>query len=260
MMSTSLRKAQVSSFTLIKGTMIPETYAVFAAWDVNRSKRENLDRLRRDNFIGVRSAAWLRDLAKVFSRRFEPAGRDRALVILAQTGCPLDEWKPIMLWHITRDEFLLRDFLINWLYSRFEAGGLRLKPEELHDFLGDLHRRGGETKHEWSEVTKRRVAAGLLKAAADFGLLRGSTTKEFGSYHMPERSFLYVLYAIRDELVSPARVISSPDWRMFLMSPTDVEREVLRLHQYKKLQYEEAGTLIQLTLPHQSALEYAKAV
>ena len=35
---------------------------------------------------------------------------------------------------------------------------------------------------------------------------------------------------------------------------------LLRLHQYKKLQYEAAGTLIQLTLPHQSALEYAKAV
>jgi hypothetical protein len=47
---------------------------------------------------------------------------------------------------------------------------------------------------------------------------------------------------------------------MFLMSPTDVEREVLRLHQYKKLQYEAAGTLLQLTLPHQTALEYAKAV
>jgi len=259
-MSTSSRAATVSSFTVIKGAMIPETYAVFAAWDFKKSKRENLDLLRRENFIGARSAGWLRDVAKVLNRRFEPAGRDRALVILAQAGCPLDEWKPIMLWHITRDEFLLRDFLVNWLYPLFEAGVLRLKPEELSDFLRDLRHRGGETEHEWSEVTKRRVAAGLLKAAADFGLLRGSAIKEFGSYHLPERSFLYVLYAIRDELVSPARVISSPDWRMFLMSPTDVEREVLRLHQYKKLQYEAAGTLLQLTLPHQTALEYAKAV
>jgi hypothetical protein len=68
------------------------------------------------------------------------------------------------------------------------------------------------------------------------------------------------LYAIRDDLVNPSRVISSPDWRMYLLSPADVEREVLRLHQYKKLQYEAAGTLLQLTLPHQSALEYAEAV
>lgn len=240
--------------------MIPETYAVFAGWDFNKSKRENLDRLRHENFIGARSAGWLRDVAKVLNRRFEPAGRDRALVILAQSGCPLDEWKPIMLWHITRDEFLLRDFLVNWLYPRFEAGVLRVKPEELDEFLRNLRNRGGKTEHEWSDVTGRRVEAGLLKAAADFGLLKGSAVKEFASYHLPERSFLYVLYAIRDQLVSPAKVINSIDWRMFLMSSADVEREVLRLHQYKKLHYEAAGTLLQLTLPHQTALEYAKAV
>ena len=259
-MKASSRAAIVSSFTLIKGTMIPETYAVFTAWDLDRSKRENLDLLRRENLIGVRSAAWLRDIAKVLNRRFEPAGRDRALVVLAQAGCPLDEWKPIMLWHITRDEFLLRDFLINWLYPRFEAGVLRLRPEELTEFLLGLRHRGGETEHEWSDATLRRVAAGLLRAAADFGLLRGSRVKEFASYHLPDRSFLYLLHAMRDEHVSPARVISSSDWRMFLMSPDDVERDLLRLHQFKKLQYETAGTLLQLTLPHQTALEYAEAV
>jgi hypothetical protein len=259
-MSASSRAATVSSFTLIKGTMIPETHAVFAAWDFDRSKRENLDRLRHENFIGVRSATWLRDVAKVLNRRFEPAGRDRALVVLAQARCPMDEWKPILLWHITRDEFLLRDFLIHWLYPRFEDGVLRLRPEELTEFLLDLRHRGGEIEHDWSEATLQRVAAGLLKAAADFGLLRGSGVKEFASYHLPERSFLYLLHAMRDTHANPARVISSPDWRMFLMSPDDVEREVLRLHQFKKLHYEAAGTLLQLTLPNQTALEYANAV
>ena len=33
-MSASSRARIVSSFTLVKGTMIPETYAVFAAWDL----------------------------------------------------------------------------------------------------------------------------------------------------------------------------------------------------------------------------------
>lgn len=259
-MSASSRAKVVSSFTLIKGTMIPETYAVFAAWNLERSKRENLDRLRRENFIGIRSAAWLRDVAKVLNRRFDPDRRDRALVVLAQAGCPLEEWKPILLWHITRDEFLLRDFLVNWLYPQFEAGALRVRPEELQDFLLGLGHRGGEIEHPWSEATRQRVAAGLLKAAVDFGLLRGSGIKEFGSYHLADRSFLYLLQAMRDEQISPARVIASRDWRMFLMNPDDVERELLRLHQYKKLHYEAAGTLIQLTLPHQTALDYAVAM
>ena len=33
--------------------MIAETYAVFAAWDFGFSKMDNLDRLRRENFIGA---------------------------------------------------------------------------------------------------------------------------------------------------------------------------------------------------------------
>ena len=112
----------VSSFTVIKGAMLEETYAVFSAWDFDRSKRENLDRLREENFIGAKSATWLRDVAKVLNRRFEPDGRDRALVVLAKGECDIEEWKPLLLWHMTRDEFLLHDFLENWLFSAYDAG------------------------------------------------------------------------------------------------------------------------------------------
>jgi hypothetical protein len=259
-MSAPTRASVVSSFTLIKGTMIPETYAAFAAWDFDKSKRQNLDHLRQDNVLGIRSATWLRDVAKVLNRRFDPAGRDRALVVLAQAGCPLHVWKPILLWHMTRDEFLLRDFLIHWLYPLFQTGALRMRPRELDDFLLGLAHRGGETQHEWSEATRQRVAAGLLKAAADFGLIRGTAVKEFASYSLPERSFLYILHAMRDQHVSPARIISSEDWQMYLMDSDQVEHELFRLHQFKKLDYEAAGTLLQLTLPDQTALEYAEAM
>ena len=94
--------------------------------------------------------------------------------------------------------------------------------------------------------------------AVDFGLLRGSVVKEFASYHLPERSFLYLLYAIREETHSPRKVIESDDWRMFLMLPSDVEQELLRLHQFRKLDYQVAGSIVQLTLPCASACEYAE--
>ena len=49
-MKPPARSHVASSFTLIKGAMFDETYAVFAAWDFGSSKKENLDRLRRENF------------------------------------------------------------------------------------------------------------------------------------------------------------------------------------------------------------------
>lgn len=257
-MSPRPRSNIASSFTIVKGAMIDESYAVFAAWDFSRTKRDNLNHLRESNYIGAGSATWLRDVAKVLNRRFDPADRDRALVLLAQNGCDLEEWKPLLLWHMSRDEFLLRDFLQNWLYSAYESGVFRVHPESLHAYLRDVGGRGGITEHAWSDQTLRRVATGLLSITEDFGILRGSVGKEFASYHLPERSFLYLLHALHDENLNPAKVIAAPDWRMFLMRPADVERELLRLHQFRKLEYEVAGSLVQLSLPSANSYEYAE--
>ena len=240
--------------------MIPETYAVMSEWDFSRTKKENLDRLRTENYIGAPSAAWLRDVAFVLNRRFEPEGRDRPLVTLAKGRISLDEWRPVLLWHITRDEFLLREFLQDWLFPAFEDGRFRVRPEEVREHLRGIGNRGGITEHEWSESTTNRVAAGLLKTAADFGLLVGTVPKRFATYHLPDRSLLYLLHAMWDALTNPERVIHSPDWRMFLMRPGDLEHELLRLHQFQKLRYEVAGSLIQLSLPCATAAEYAETM
>lgn len=257
-MNAALRANVASSFTVVKGAMIDETYAVFAAWDFERSKRENLDRLREENFIGASSATWLRDVAKVLNRRFDPDGRDRSLVVLAKHSFPVEEWKPLLLWHMTRDEFLVRNFIETWLFAAYDSGAFRVHPEDVEKYLGEINKRGGTTEHAWSEQTTKRVAAGLLKIAVDVGLLRGSMAKEFVSFHVSERSFLYLLHAMRDENLSPSKLVSSPEWRLFLMRPADVEHELLRLHQYRKLEYQVAGSLVQLSLPCTSAREYAE--
>jgi hypothetical protein len=257
-MKVSDRSNVASSFTLIKGAMIDETYAVFAAWDFGSTKKDNLERLRHENYIGVRTAARLRDFIFVLNRRFDPNARDRALVRLAQSGCPIEEWKPILLWHMTRDEFLLRDFLINWLYPTFIAGAYRVKPEDIYEHIRGIRLRGGKIEHAWSETTLNRVSAALLKISVDFGLLRGSVVKEYAGYHLPERSFLYLVYALREQTQSPRKVLASEDWRMFLMQPSDVERELLRLHQYQKVDYQVAGSIVQLALPCANACEYAE--
>jgi hypothetical protein len=254
------RSRIASSFTHVKGALIDDTYAVLSAWDFSVPKKVNLDRLRDTNFIGAKSQTWLRDVAKVLNRRFDVDGPDRPLAVLARGGCSLDEWRPILLWHMTRDEFLLRDFLQNWLFPAYEAGTYRIRPEELYEHLRTVDARGGTTEHEWSDATLNRVAVGLLKTAVDFGLLRGANIKEFASYHLPERSFLYLLHALRDFGASPGRMTSARDWRMFMLRPDDVERELLRLHQFKKLGYEVAGSLVALTLPSATSLEYAEAM
>jgi hypothetical protein len=250
----------VSSFTLVKGAMIEETYTAFSTWRFAKPKKENLDRIRRDNPIGAKTETWLRDVAKVLNRRFDPAGRDRPLVTLAQHRCDMDVWKPLLLWHITRDEFLLRDFLLHWLYPRFDDGTFRISAEEIRPYLLGVSKRGGVVEHKWTETTLDRVAVGLLRIATDFGLLTGVQRRQFASYHLPDASFLYILHAMREQRLAPARLVASPEWRMYLMRPSDVERELLRLHQFRKLEYHVAGSLVQLKLPYEGTSQYAEGM
>lgn len=255
------RSRVVSSFTIIKGSLIDETFAVFRDWDFSLSRQENLRRVREDNSIGATSAHWARDVAKVLNRRFDPADRDRSLVELARAGCDREIWKPLLLWHMTRDEFLLRDFLVTWLYPQFAQGAYRLHTEDVVSYLKSLAKKKGiEWSGTWTEATTSRVASGLLRMATDFGLLAGVQHKEFASYHLPEPSFIYLLHALADVEPNARKVVDSEDWRMFMMDSSDVERDLLRLHQFRKLHYEVAGSLAQLKLPSGSAAEYARGL
>ncbi len=91
------RAGDVSTDSVIKGPMIEETYAALSHWDFALSQQENLSRIQSANIIAASSASWLHNVCKVLKRRFDPSGRDRALVDLAQGGLSYETWKPLML-------------------------------------------------------------------------------------------------------------------------------------------------------------------
>lgn len=216
------RATVVSSFTVIKGEQIDATYRAFAHWDLGASKKANLDHLKVNDPLGRRTANWWRDFAKTINRRFDTDGRDRIIVELAQAGVSMDIWRPLMLWHMTRDEFLVRDFLTHWLYAQHAAGTWRVSVADVVPYLDALHCRDGvEIKDVWSPTTTERVASGLLRLAVEFGLMTGTLSREFISYHLPSDAFLYLLHAATETYPNAHRMIHAEDWRMYLMGPED---------------------------------------
>src|SRR5689334_16532521 len=93
----------VSSFTIIKGSLIDESRELLREWDLSCDRTANLERLRRSPALGGRSENWRRDVAKVLQRRLDPAGRDRPLLELARTRATRETWSAALLWHMTRD-------------------------------------------------------------------------------------------------------------------------------------------------------------
>jgi hypothetical protein len=104
-----------------------------------------------------------------------------------------------------------------------------------------------------------RTARDLLRMARDFGLLEGDgATKTFSTVHLSDDLILYFCHMIASEEKSTSRVPTSELWKLLLLSPDQVNTHLLRLHQYRKLNYHIAGSLVELTLPCASPCEYAE--
>lgn len=243
------KQAEVSSFLAIKGALIEETFRAFRDWDLTMTPSANLERLRETNSIGASSTAWLTNIIDVLKRRYDITGPDRLLVRLTQQGWHIEDWRPVMLWHICRTDELLRVFLADWLFEKRDEGIALINTDAVCDFLAKQIRKRLGSSSAWKETTLSRVAIGLLRTAVDFQLMRGRTTKEFETYRIPEPSFLYLLHALMEREQNTRNVIHAPDWRLFLLHPEQVEEELLRLHQFGKLRFERAGTFLELTLP-----------
>lgn len=230
---------------------------MFLEWDLAKSFEENLSRAHELNTPAAENEGWLKEVTATISSRWRHDPRLSAIVELAQCAT-LDVWRPCILWHIGQVDELYYRFATEWLFDEYEAGTYRLRTADVVPFVEKITASRAEGKKGLSEYGIKRASRDLLRMAADFGLLKGSAVREFNSYHLPEESFLYLLHAMYESYGNARDVVHSPDWRLFLMSTTDVERELFRLHQFRKLRYEVAGSLVELTLPCSSAAAFVE--
>ena len=256
---TSTSTPTISTFSVTKGGKVEETYECFRQWDLSASLDENLDQIQRENRIGARTGAWLKEMRKIFHARFGDIERHTPLIRLAKAHMPIDSWRPLLLWHLCFRELLLSDFLETWLFPRKQEGLLRVRGVDVRDYLTELRSRG-MIDAPWTESTVSKMAGALPGYAADFGLLHGKTVKEITAFHLPDESLLYVLQSIAEETASADRFLNDVRWRRFLLSRSELEQELLRLHQLRKVRFDVAGSLVAVELPHQSVDEYVGRV
>ena len=237
---------------LIRGALISDTLQALQGWDLEASKRANLDRLRQSNSIGAPTQAWLKKVCGAISSRFDPAGRDRPLVLAARKATGQRHWKPLLLWHLANSETLLGDGL-GWSAQVYAAGADLLQSDQALDWLVAA---GGQDHPEvaaWSEATRKRVAGGLLKAGVDFGLLQGKVKRRFTAYYLADEPLLYVLLQTLASNRTTATALADRRWLWFRLPEAELEHRLLLLHQAKVISYYRAGSLVDLKLPANSA-------
>ncbi|MCX6877539.1 MAG: DUF1819 family protein [Verrucomicrobia bacterium] len=242
-----------------KGVLVEETYRIFACWDLSASLRLNLSRFREQNPIGASNAAWLKEVVATLSNRFSAGDPITPLVILAKRELAIGTWKYCLLWHLHSTDGLFSAFMREFLAPRIEFGTVVFTTEDVMPYVQELQSRGvfGE---KLSDYGVRRMGRDLLRAAGEFGLLDGQTRREFHHPVIPEDALLYAIYSLWETVPRADRLIASDRWRQFLMTPFQVEHELLNLHQFHRLRYERAGSVGELNLPHNSLADFCQSL
>lgn len=252
------RQRKISLRLIRKGALIQETYTAFQSWDLSKPFAANLAFLRESNVFGARNQGWLKEIMATLSSRFNGQSGFTPLITLAKGKIPLEQWKPCLLWHLAATDKLYYRFAVEWLYPAFQNGAYLIRTDDVIPFVTELTSGQIASGGSLSDYGTLRTARDLLKMAADFGLLSGSATRRFTTYHLPLESCLYILHALAAQEHNPRKMIDAPEWRLFLMTPEQVERELMELHQFQRLNFEMAGSLAQLQLPCRSLQEYAE--
>ncbi len=260
MIELSLRGPGIRKFStrlIRKGALLEETHRVFLEWDLSMSFQANLDHAREKNTPEAGNQAWLKEVLTTLSSRWSEDSLFETVVRLAKRAS-LETWRACVTWHIARGDELYYRFATEWLFREFQDGVFRVRTSDVVPLVKRITADSG--KKELSTYGTTRAARDLLRMASDFKLLRGSSVREFTSYHLPEESFLYLLHAMYEIHGNGRDVVHSPDWRLYLMSPADVEREIYRLHQFRKLRFEVAGSLMELTLPCKTVAAFVEEI
>jgi hypothetical protein len=242
-----------------KGILLEESYRIFACWNLNQSLRENITRIRETNPIGAANQAWLWEVTATISSRFAFGDPLEPLVILAKGGLPIDTWKFCLLWHLGNSDGMLVSFFSDYLLPKMESGIEVFTAPDVVPFVREL---ASERllQSSPSADAARRIANDLLRCAATFGFLTGRTKKRLAHAILPEAAVLYAIYSLWEKHQSADRLISSPRWMLFLFRTPQVEHELLNLHQFRRLHYERAGSIRELSLPHTNLMDFAQSL
>jgi hypothetical protein len=242
-----------------KGVLIEDTYRCLAAWDTSRPLRENILRIRQLNPIGASNNAWLREVTATLSNRFAHGDPIRSLAALARGGLSLEVWKYCYLWHMTSTDGLLLAFMRDFLNPKTREGTAVFTTDDTIPWVIAL-KASGTFAEPLSDYGVRRMARDLLRAASEFGFLQGAARREVIHPVVPEDAILYAIYSLWDQRQSVERLVASDRWAMFLMLPPDVERELLNLHQFRRVRYERAGSISELHLPYPSLAAFSESL
>jgi hypothetical protein len=241
---------------LRKGSFVEETYGLFSRWDFAQDIESNLTAGLHGRF---NTSGWEKEVRATTHGRVRHFSGITPLIWMARNGMRFSDWVDCYRLWLVLTEQPFGSFVMEWLNDERDAGRFQVRVEDVMPFVHDTWRREG--KAPLSEYGKVRAGRDLIKMAAELGLVTGTgPAKAFMTPGLSDPAFLFHAHLIAEIEGTNAKVVDSKLWRASFLKPAEVHQSLLRLHQYRKLDYQVAGSLVQLTLPCASVLDFALTV
>lgn len=221
------------------------------------------ERLVEQNPLALPSRARAKDVIfRTFVPRFvkgEPPQLWKPLAVLEAYNTNVEIIRPLHYFAAARAEPLIADFVREFLIPRQQTGKLEITINDAVRFIQEspIAKFGNQ---RWSESVRMKVAQGLLAALRDFGILEGAVNKRIVPLYLPTMAFAFIAFLLHLKQPSGDQLLADPEWQLFFLSPSLVERMFLEAHQERLLEYYAAGRVIRIEFPAQTTEEYAHAL
>ncbi|ANP46084.1 BrxA family protein [Candidatus Viadribacter manganicus] len=237
------------------GMLVDESFRMARLWNDQKSFDDNFESSLAGQF---RSMSLEGAVKATLRRRFRAIEAASPVLLLAKQGMPFHEWRDCLRLLIGATEQPFRSFVTEWLFGEYVRGRYQVRSIDLHPFLAALWKEMARTK-EPTRYSFERTATGLIKGARDLGLLQGNKSNHaFAVTPLSDEVALFYVVFIAQVEGSFSKVSTSLLWRLAMLGPAEVHALLLRLHQYKRLTYDVAGSLVALESKHRSIESFAK--
>lgn len=200
---------------LIKGTgLVPETMTLLSSYD-GQNKNDFTQEVIDNNILSTSSERRAKDIvSRVFFKRY--VDPDKSIVSQLKTirdkGLPLKQFKQLLYLYTVRVNPVLRDFILEELYTVITDGKTVLDDSLPKSFVERINE---ENDLKWNEGNVRRVTSGLHKSLIDFDIISRQNDITFDG--ISSFTFLYLLHDLHFKGLSDKEVWDHPDWKLFFL-------------------------------------------
>lgn len=240
------------------GALLDDMRMLVRSWDdvVSTSERRSARGLLRKKTLARSKDTFIR----AFNPRFlhgNPPNAWKLVRALEDRNAAPELLGPLYYWITARSDRLLYDFVTQELIHIARSGDGTVRIEETVSWIRSQLERTGQ---EWTRTVTLKVARGLLAALRDFRILEGAMRKRVAPVHLPIESFCYIAFCLRQLGSDGEALVTHPDWRLFLLTPSLVERLFLDGHQRNYLSFHSAGRIYRIDFPTAKHEIYADVV